>query len=153
MPPGNRTGGIGSARDDHGQGLQNPGAMLTRHHATEVAIERPDGPVVDTLLGAGIMVLALSPYGVKNLWSRYGSVRSKGDRFDAYVLVGALRTHLSRLRPLTSDDGATVALCRSCRARKDRVNHWIATAMLCAPLRTYCSLLPDRSQTSTRRSS
>lgn len=38
----------------------------------EVAIEWPDGPVVDALLGAGLTVVAISPNQVKNMRNRYG---------------------------------------------------------------------------------
>ena len=58
----------------------------------EVAIERPDGPVVDTLLDAGVTVVVISPNQVKNLRARYGSAGNKDDRFDAFVLADTLRT-------------------------------------------------------------
>ena len=52
--------------------------------SAEVAIERPDGPVVDALLDAGITVVVISPNQLKNLRSRYGSAGNKDDRFDAF---------------------------------------------------------------------
>jgi len=36
----------------------------------EVAIERPDGQVVDTLLDAGVRVVVISPNQLKNLRSQ-----------------------------------------------------------------------------------
>jgi transposase len=94
----------------------------------EVAIERPDGPVVDALLAAGITVVVISPNQVKNLRSRYGSAGNKDDRFDAFVLADTLRTDRARLRALTPDGPDTVALRRACRARKDLVRHRVAAA-------------------------
>lgn len=42
-------------------GLRELLELLSRAGAREVAIERPDGPVVDTLLEAGITVVVISP--------------------------------------------------------------------------------------------
>ena len=73
QPPGGVTAGVDWARDDHAvsvvddrgrevarctvshtaAGLRELVAFLSRHRAGEVAIERPDGPVVQTLLDAG----------------------------------------------------------------------------------------------------
>ena len=147
-PPGGVTAGLDWARDDHAvsvvdhrgreldrcmiehtaEGLRNLLGFLRRNHAVEVAIERPDGPVVDTLMGEGITVVVVSPNQVKNLRRRYGSAGNKDDRFDAYVLADTLRTDRARLRPLIPDGDDTIALRRSSRARKDLVAHRIATA-------------------------
>ena len=107
-------------------GLRDLIGFLRSHGVGEVAIERPDGPVVDTLLGAGLTVVVISPNRVKNLRSRYGQAGNKDDRFDAYVLADTLRTDRARLRPLVPDTEPTIALRRACRARKDLVNHRIA---------------------------
>lgn len=80
-------------------GLRELLELLSRAGAREVAIERPDGPVVDTLLEAGITVVVISPNQLKNLRGRYGSAGNKDDRFDAFVLADTLRTDRSRLRP------------------------------------------------------
>ncbi|HEU5007761.1 MAG TPA: IS110 family transposase [Jatrophihabitantaceae bacterium] len=147
-PPGGVTGGLDWARDDHAASVVDArGREQTRHsveHSAagladlvrvfgdagcrEVAIERPDGPVVDALLAAGITVVVISPNQVKNLRGRYGSAGNKDDRFDAFVLADTLRTDRARLRPLTPDGPETVALRRTCRARKDLVRHRIAAA-------------------------
>ena len=53
-----------------------------------IALERPDGLVVDRLLDAGIVVLAVHP-------NQHGGTQSlsdgggKSDRFDAYVLANS----------------------------------------------------------------
>src|SRR5215207_7685384 len=142
------TCGIDWARDDHAlsivdakgrevtrktighnvAGLRDLVAMLSRNGVGEVAIERPDGPVVDALLAAGVTVVVISPNQVKNLRGRYGSAGNKDDRFDAFVLADTLRTDRARLRPLTPDSPATVALRRACRARKDLIAHRVAVA-------------------------
>ena len=144
--PQDLTAGLDWARDDHAvsivnahgrelarrnvehtaTGLRDLIGFLRSHGVGEVAIERPDGPVVDTLLGAGLTVVVISPNRVKNLRSRYGQAGNKDDRFDAYVLADTLRTDRARLRPLVPDTEPTIALRRACRARKDLVNHRIA---------------------------
>jgi len=142
------TCGIDWARDDHAvsvvdargreisrhtiehsaAGLRELVSVLARAGAGEAAIERPDGPVIDVLLSAGITVVVISPNQVKNLRGRYGSAGNKDDRFDAFVLADTLRTDRARLWPLTPDSPATVALRRACRARKDLVSHRVAVA-------------------------
>lgn len=148
VPPNDVTGGVDWARDDHAisvvdnrgreihrcsvnhtaAGLGQLVGVLARHGVGEVAIERPDGPVVDALLDAGLTVVVVSPNQVKHLRGRYGSAGNKDDRFDAYVLADTLRTDRARLRPLIPDTDATVALRRTCRARKDLVRHRVAAA-------------------------
>lgn len=147
-PPNDLTSGVDWARDDHAlsivdgrgrevyrcsvehtaPGLRELVTALGRHGVGEVAIERPDGPVIDTLLAAGLTVVVISPNQVKNLRGRYGSAGNKDDRFDAFVLADTLRTDRARLRPLVPDTEATVALRRACRARKDLVKHRVAAA-------------------------
>jgi transposase len=148
FPPNDVTAGVDWARDDHAiavvdgrgrevhrctvehttTGLRELVGVLGKHGVGEVAIERPDGPIVDALLAAGLTVVVISPNQVKNLRGRYGSAGNKDDRFDAYVLADTLRTDRARLRPLVPDREDTVALRRLCRARKDLVKHRIAAA-------------------------
>ena len=94
----------------------------------EVAIERPDGPVVDALLEAELTVFVIAPNQIKNLRSRYGSAGNKDDGFDAYVLADMLRTDRARLRPLTRDSEATITLRMTVRARQDLVHARVAMA-------------------------
>jgi transposase len=109
-------------------GLRDLLGLLRRYRVAEVAIERPDGPLVETLLEAAITVVVISPNQVKNLRGRYGSAGNKDDRFDAFVLADTLRTDRARLVPLSRDSDATIALRRTCRARKDLVGHRVAAA-------------------------
>ena len=142
------TAGLDWARDDHAvsvvdargreihrvtiehsaAGLAELRTVLARNGVGEVAIERSDGPVIDTLLEAGITVVVISPNQIKNLRGRYGSAGNKDDRFDAYVLADTLRTDRARLTPLAPDSPDTVALRRACRARKDLVTHRVGLA-------------------------
>ncbi len=109
-------------------GLRDLVRRLAKTGANEVAIERPDGPVVEALLEAGLTVVVISPNQLKHLRSRYGSAGNKDDRFDAFVLADTLRTDRVRLRPLVPDSPAAVALRATCRARKDLVAHRVALA-------------------------
>lgn len=147
-PPYDVTAGIDWARDDHAvcivdsrgrevartmvehtaAGLRDLVTFLSGNRAYEVAIERPDGPVIDTLLAAALTVVVISPNQVKNLRGRYGSAGNKDDRFDAFVLADTLRTDRARLRRLEPDTPETIALRRACRARKDLVSHRVAVA-------------------------
>jgi transposase len=147
-PANGLTCGIDWARDDHAvsvidargsevhrstiehsrAGLRALWGLLTRIGVAEVAIERPDGPLVDMLLVADITVVVISPNQLKNLRSRYGSTGNKDDRFDAFVLADTLRTDRTRLRPLVPDTPATTALRAACRARKDLIGHRVGLA-------------------------
>ncbi len=102
-------------------GLRTLVGRLLKAGVAEVGIERPDGPVVEALLQAGLTVLVIPPGQLKNLRSRYGSAGNKDDRFDAYVLADVVRTDRRRLRPLVRDDEATTALRSLVRARRDLV--------------------------------
>jgi len=103
-------------------GLSTLARRLTAREVNGVAIERPDGPVVDALLGADLPVVVIASRHVKALRSRYGSAGNKDDRADAYILADVLRTDGQRLRPLLPDTPATMALRASVRARKDLVH-------------------------------
>ena len=112
------------ARYEFSHTAQGLTAMLRRfamHGVEAVAIERPDGPIVDTLLHAGVTVFVISPRQVKHLRSRYGSAGNKDDAFDAFVLADVLRTDRQRLHPLQRDGDHTRALRALTRARKDLV--------------------------------
>lgn len=86
-----------------------------------VAIERPDGPVIEALLDGGLHVVVIASRQVKALRTRHGLAGNKDDRSDALVLADALRTDGHRLRSLQPDTAATVALRATVRARKDLV--------------------------------
>jgi transposase len=102
-------------------GLRRLVGRLHRAGVGGVAIERPDGPVVEALLAAGLEVFVIAPNQVKNLRSRYGSAGNKDDRFDAYMLADVLRTDRARLRPLRRDSDQTLTLPMTVRTRQDLV--------------------------------
>jgi transposase len=99
---------------------------LHRLDVHRVAIERPDGPVVQVLLGAGLDVVVISPRQVRAFRLRHGTAGNKDDRFDAFVLADALRTDGHRMDPLVPDRDDTRSLRALVRARKDLIEHRIA---------------------------
>src|SRR5829696_6320863 len=109
-------------------GLRRLVGRLHRAGVGGVAIEGPDGPVVEALLEAGLEVFVIAPNQVKNLRSRYGSAGNRDDRFDAYMLADVLRTDHARLRPLTRDSDQTLTLRMTVRARQDLVTARVAMA-------------------------
>jgi transposase len=109
-------------------GLKRLIRKLLAAGATEVGIERGDGPVVEALLSAKLVVLVIAPGQLKNLRSRYGSAGNKDDRYDAYVLADVVRTDRRRLTQLTRSIPATQALRSTVRARRDLVEHRVGIA-------------------------
>jgi transposase len=94
---------------------------LVRMDVVLVAIERPDGLLVERLLDAGLQVLALHPNQVAAARDRFRVSRGKSDRFDAYVLCELARTDHHRFRVLEPDSDQTKALRALTRAREDLV--------------------------------
>jgi transposase len=93
-------------------GLGDPGGM-------PVAIERPDGRLVDALLEAGHPVVPVKPNAIR-AW-RDGEVLSgaKSDAADAAVIAGYLRVRHRKLRVATPYSGQTRALRAVVRTRDD----------------------------------
>jgi transposase len=109
-------------------GLEDLCRRLGQAGVRRVAIERPDGPVVEALMGAGLEVVVVSSRAVKALRTRYGTAGNKSDRSDAFVLADALRTDGHRWPSLQPDSPATVSLRAHVRARKDLVETRVAVA-------------------------
>jgi transposase len=86
-----------------------------------VAIERPDGPLVEAMIDAGLEVFVIAPRMLKAIRQRYGASGAKSDPGDAYVLADMLRTDGHRLRPMRADSSETKALRALTRTRKDLV--------------------------------
>src|SRR5438270_1667496 len=93
-----------------------------------VAIERPDGVLVDRLLETGVRVLALHPNQVKAARDRFRASGGKSDQFDRFVLCELARTDSHRFRILEPDSGQTKALRALVRAREDLVGARVALA-------------------------
>jgi transposase len=93
-----------------------------------VAIERPSGLLVDTLVEAGHPVVPIHPNAVKAARPRYRSSGAKDDRGDAYLLADLLRTDGHRFRPLEPPSDAIRALRALTRGRDDLVATRVALA-------------------------
>jgi transposase len=103
-------------------------AALACFEVEVVAIERPDGLLVDRLLDAGVRVLALHPNQVKAARDRFRASGGKSDRFDRFVLCELARTDRHRFRILEPDSDQTKALRALTRAREDLVGARVALA-------------------------
>lgn len=103
------------------RGIAALAERLTRLGVARVAIERPDGILVERLLAAGLEVLAIHPNQVKAARARFAVAHGKSDRFDAYVLAELARTDAHRFRALVPDGDETKALRTLTRAREDLV--------------------------------
>ncbi len=103
------------------QGLRSLCRQLVRLKVELVAVERPDGLLVERLLDAGLRVLALHPNQVAAARDRFRVSGGKSDRFDAFVLCELARTDHHRFRVLEPDSDRTKALRALTRAREDLV--------------------------------
>lgn len=105
------------------------GALVKRLRelgVARVALERPNGLVVDRLLEAGVAVVPVHPNQLAAARDRYRSGGGKSDGFDAYVLAELARTDMHRLRVLEPDSDETRALRALTRARDDLVSQRVA---------------------------
>jgi transposase len=93
-----------------------------------VAVERPDGLLIERLLDAGLSVIAIHPNQVAAMRPRFSAAGGKSDSFDAFVLAELARTDAHRFRVLVPDGDATKALRALSRAREDPVGHRVAIA-------------------------
>jgi transposase len=103
------------------RGIAGLARRLTKLGVDRVAIERPDGILVERLLAAGLEVLAIHPNQVKAARARFAVAHGKSDRFDAYVLAELARTDAHRFRALVPDGEETKGLRALTRAREDLV--------------------------------
>jgi transposase len=94
---------------------------LGRMEVVLVAVERPDGLLIERLLDAGLRVLALHPNMVAAARDRFRVSGGKSDRFDAFVLCELARTDSHRFRVLEPDCDQTKAIRALTRAREDLV--------------------------------
>jgi transposase len=102
-------------------GLRSLCRQLLRLRVRLVAVERPDGLLVERLLDAGLRVLVLHPNQVKAARDRFRASGGKSDRFDAFVLCELARTDNHRFRVLEPDCDATKAIRALTRGREDLV--------------------------------
>jgi transposase len=102
-------------------GLAELRRRLERWHRPPVAIERPSGLIVDTLVEAGFTVVPIHPNAVKASRPRYRSHGAKSDASDAYLLADLLRTDGHRFKALSPQDDEILALRALVRGRDDLV--------------------------------
>src|SRR3954451_1596293 len=96
-------------------------ARMRDLNVEKVAIERPEGLLVDRLLEAGFTVLPVHPNALKATRPRYEAAGGKSDGFDAFCLAELARTDAHRLRVLRPDSDETKALRALTRTREDLV--------------------------------
>ena len=113
------------AHDENG--LRTLCRQLVRLKVQLVAIERPDGLLVERLLDAGLRVLALHPNQVAATRARFRVSGGKSDRFDAFVLCELARTDSHRFRVLEPDSDETKAVRALTRTREDLVQARVAS--------------------------
>jgi hypothetical protein len=109
-------------------GLRALVSVLASAGAGEAAIERPDGPVIDALPGAGVTVGGDQPEPGQETCAALRPGREQG-RPVRRVRPG--RHPAYRLRPAAPadpDTPPTVSLRRACRAGKDLISHRVAVA-------------------------
>jgi transposase len=93
-----------------------------------VAIERPTGLIVDTLVDGKFAVVPIHPNAVKAARPRYSAAQGKTDLGDAYLLADLLRTDGHRFRTLTPLSDETKALRGLVRVRDDLVGQRVGGA-------------------------
>ena len=93
-----------------------------------VAVERPDGLLIERLLDGALSVIAIHPNQVAAMRPRFSAAGGKSDGFDAFVLAELARTDAHRFRILVPDTDQTKALRALSRAREDLVAHRVALA-------------------------
>jgi len=110
------------------RGIEQLCRTLVRLRVGLVAIERPDGLLIERLLDAGVRMMAIHPNQVAATRARFRASGGKSDRFDAFVLCELARTDSHRYRVLTPDGDQTKALRALTRAREDLVETRVALA-------------------------
>lgn len=124
----NGTIGESFAVAHNARGIGDLVRRLRRYPGLRLAIERPEGLLVDTLVDAGIVVVAIHPNKLKAARDRYTTSGAKSDPGDAYVLADLLRTDGHRFRELAPLSEATRKLRALVRTRDDLVKARVALA-------------------------
>lgn len=93
-----------------------------------LAIERPTGLLVDTLVESKFAVVPIHPNVVKSSRPRYSAAQGKTDLGDAYLLADLLRTDGHRFRVLAPLSEQTKTLRSQVRVRDDFVHQRVAIA-------------------------
>lgn len=109
-------------------------AKLSDTESIPVAIERPDGRLVDALLEAGHPVMPVKPNAIKTWREAEVLSGAKSDPGDAHVIADYLRVRIHRLRPAVPYSGSTKALRTVTRTRGDLVDARVAAVNQLAAL-------------------
>jgi transposase len=110
------------------RGLRGLGERLHDIDVVLVAVERPDGVLIERLLDADFAVIAVHPNELAAMRPRFSAVGAKNDNFDAFMLAELARTDRHRFRILVPDSDQTKALRALTRAREDLVGARVALA-------------------------
>lgn len=122
-----------SALTHDADGLRDLVRQLRAAGVQRIAIERPLGLLVDTLVEAEFAVVPIHPNVVKASRPRYRSHGGKSDATDAYLLADLLRTDGHRFRALAAQSDGIRALRALVRGRDDLV---ISRVRLASQLRS-----------------
>lgn len=101
---------------------------LAKHKADRlaVAIEKPHGPVVETLLHSSMAVFSINPKQVDRFRDRHSISGAKDDRRDAFVLADALRTDGHRFHRLQLPPPEIIGLRGLLSSREQLVKSHVA---------------------------
>ena len=86
-----------------------------------IALERPSGLLVDTLVEAGHPIVPIHPNVLRHTRPRYSTAGAKSDAGDAFMLADMLRTDGHRFAPLRPASDAVRALRALSRTRDDLI--------------------------------
>ncbi len=113
------------------EGLAKLKTRLAQHASPAelpIAVERPTGLIIDTLIDAGHPVVPVHPNVVKACRPRYSAAGGKSDLGDSFLLADILRTDGHRFRHLTPQSDALKALRAFVRTRDDLVAQRVSLA-------------------------
>jgi len=97
-------------------------ALVGNDHEALIAIERPDGAVVETLMERGFTVHAINPLQLDRFRERYRPSGAKDDCVDAWVLARTVLSDTDCFRRVEVGDARYVALREWSRIRDNWVN-------------------------------
>jgi transposase len=124
--------------EHNAEGLIRLQCRLEHFGRPRIAIERPSGLVVDTLVDTGFTVVPIHPNAVKATRPRYRSHGAKSDSSDAYLLADLLRTDGHRFTSLAPQSDEIRALRALVRGRDDLVATRVQLAnQLCGLLESF----------------
>ena len=103
-----------------------------------VAIEKPHGAVVETLLDSGIAVFSINPKQVDRFRDRHSMSGAKDDCRDAFVLADALRTDGHRFQRLQLPPPEIISMRELLKTRDQLVKNHVALSSQIRDLLARC---------------